>query len=71
MDEVIATNAHCSRPNRVSPCDARNFWMAAYAERTMLVEGWAYISWSTVGKDAPEGQSTTRAVLGPQTPQDQ
>ena len=62
LDEVIATNAHCIQPGTRPPCDVRNFWMAAYSERTMLVEGWAYISWSTVGKEAPEGQST---IVGP------
>lgn len=41
-DTVVATNAHCAMPGD-QPCVVRNFWMAAYAERRMLVEGWAYI----------------------------
>jgi len=31
--------------------------MAAYSERTMLVEGWSYVDWSTVGKATPPGQN--------------
>ena len=42
-DDVVATNLHC-RPLPETPdvCDARQFWVSAYAERHMLVEGWAY-----------------------------
>jgi hypothetical protein len=41
-DDLVATNAHClRRPHR--GCDRRNFWVAAYAERRILVEGWAYV----------------------------
>jgi hypothetical protein len=47
-DELIATNAHCiGLP--VPDCDRRNFWIAAYAERRVLVEGWAYIDPQVVG----------------------
>lgn len=47
-DELIATNAHCiGLP--VPDCDRRNFWIAAYAERRVLVEGWAYIDPLVVG----------------------
>ena len=59
-DELIATNAHCRIPTAEPPCDSRNFWMAAYSERTMLVEGWAYVDWSTVGKTRPPGQNHIR-----------
>lgn len=47
-DDLIATNAHCiGLP--VPDCDRRNFWIAAYAERRVLVEGWAYIDPLVVG----------------------
>jgi len=41
--DVLATNLHCRRPPAADgACDARNFWVSAYAERRALVEGWAY-----------------------------
>lgn len=47
-DDLIATNAHCiGLP--VPDCDRRNFWIAAYAERRVLVEGWAYVDPLVVG----------------------
>ncbi|MCP2327395.1 hypothetical protein HDA40_005902 [Hamadaea flava] len=40
-DDLVATNVHCVRlPTGV--CDYRSFWVSAYAERRVLVEGWAY-----------------------------
>ncbi|NUR72094.1 MAG: hypothetical protein HOU81_14865 [Hamadaea sp.] len=40
-DDLVATNVHCVRlPGGV--CDFRSFWVSAYAERRVLVEGWAY-----------------------------
>ncbi len=57
-DEVIATNAHCRLPGTEPPCDARNFWMAAYSERSVLVEGWSYVYGSTVEKARPPGQDS-------------
>jgi hypothetical protein len=41
-DDVVATHFHCLGPETVNPCDARNFWVSAYSERHVLVEGWAY-----------------------------
>ncbi|MEU7895884.1 hypothetical protein AB0B45_23895 [Nonomuraea sp. NPDC049152] len=38
--DVVATNAHCRLPT--GRCDSRHFWMSAYAERRVLVEGWCY-----------------------------
>lgn len=39
---VVASNVHCidkvTRPN----CDARGYWVGAFSERRILVEGWAY-----------------------------
>ncbi|SCL38172.1 hypothetical protein GA0070624_6122 [Micromonospora rhizosphaerae] len=40
-DDVVATNAHC-RAVVDGWCDARSFWLSGYAERSVLVEGWAF-----------------------------
>lgn len=40
-DDVIATNVHCLRVVR-GWCDARSFWLSAYSERRVLVEGWGF-----------------------------
>ncbi|MFI7039631.1 hypothetical protein ACIBI0_23320 [Microbispora rosea] len=42
-DDLVATDAHC-RWGHESPCDSRHFWLAALAERRVLVEGWTYTS---------------------------
>lgn len=43
IDDVVATNVHClGRVADDGSCDARHFWMAALAERQVLVEGWSY-----------------------------
>jgi hypothetical protein len=38
--DVVATNSHCRRGSR--GCDSRDFWVAAYSERQVVVEGWSY-----------------------------
>jgi hypothetical protein len=38
-DDLVATNAHRWRPGSR---DNRNFWIAAFAQRHVLVEGWGY-----------------------------
>ncbi|MEV8633546.1 hypothetical protein AB0395_17985 [Streptosporangium sp. NPDC051023] len=40
-DDLVATNDHCILGYQ-DPCDSRHFWVAALAERRVLVEGWAY-----------------------------
>lgn len=40
-DDVVATNVHC-RQVVSGWCDARSFWLSGYAERAVLVEGWAF-----------------------------
>jgi hypothetical protein len=40
-DDVVATNVHC-RWGHESPCDSRQFWVSALAERRVLAEGWTY-----------------------------
>jgi hypothetical protein len=41
-DDVIATNAHCVYVVRGGVCDRRHLGIAAYAERRVLIESWAY-----------------------------
>ncbi|WP_200213981.1 hypothetical protein [Micromonospora coerulea] len=50
-DDVLATNVHC-RTVVDGWCDARSFWLSGYAERAVLVEGWAFAP-RMVGR--PEG----------------
>ncbi|MEU4288937.1 hypothetical protein AB0E63_12010 [Kribbella sp. NPDC026596] len=40
-DDKIATNLHCHQA-RASHCLTGSYWIAGYAERRVLVEGWAY-----------------------------
>jgi hypothetical protein len=42
-DDVVATNMHC-RVTVDDRCDNRQWWLAAFAERRVLVEGWGYTS---------------------------
>jgi hypothetical protein len=39
-DDLVATNSHCRLGGK--GCDSRDFWLAAYSERQVLVEGWSY-----------------------------
>ncbi|GGK08749.1 hypothetical protein GCM10010123_43270 [Pilimelia anulata] len=42
-DTVLASNQHCRPPQRRrSVCDPRQFWLAAAAQRRVLVEGWVF-----------------------------
>ncbi|MFC4585555.1 hypothetical protein [Sphaerisporangium corydalis] len=47
-DDLVATNTHC-RWGCEDPCDTQQLWMAALAERRMLVEGWAYTARNLAG----------------------
>lgn len=59
-DDVVATNAHCHLPGAQPACDHRNFWLAAFAERRVLVEGWAYVDPHVVGlPSTPANNSAT------------
>ncbi|HYN96104.1 MAG TPA: hypothetical protein VES42_19845 [Pilimelia sp.] len=40
-DDVLATNVHCLSVTN-GWCDTRSFWLSAYGERRVLVEGWAF-----------------------------
>ena len=39
--DIVMTNRHC-RVGRGATCDHRRFYVAAYSERGVLLEGWAY-----------------------------
>jgi hypothetical protein len=44
-DDVLATNSHCLRAPEAVPgieCDSRVFWLSAYSERSVVVEGWDF-----------------------------
>jgi hypothetical protein len=42
--DIVATNLHCAfGTGQVASCDHRHFWVSAYSERRVLVEGWAYM----------------------------
>ena len=38
--DLVATNSHC-RLN-FNWCDSRDFWLAAFSERQVILEGWSY-----------------------------
>jgi hypothetical protein len=40
--DVLATNVHCLNNAASGQCDPRSFWLSAYAERRVLVEGWTF-----------------------------
>ena len=39
--DVVMSNRHC-RGEEINGCDARRFYVSAFSERSVLVEGWAY-----------------------------
>lgn len=51
-DDVLATNAHCLQVID-GWCDTRTFWLSAYGERRVLVEGWAFAPRSAGNAFAP------------------
>lgn len=57
-DDVVMTNRHCT--NLGTRCANRRFWLAAYGERRVLVEGWGYTRRSN---EAGEGDPDHVAVL--------
>ena len=60
-DAVVATNMHCARGT--SPCDNRHFWVSAYTERRVVLEGWGY-SAQTNDEYRP-GEGDTRFAPSP------
>ena len=57
-DDLIATNIHCHAPTG-SRCHSGSFWIPGYAERRVLVEGWAYTA------QANNVHTSTDALYGP------
>jgi hypothetical protein len=55
VTDRLATNSHCMPAYDPVRCDTRNFWLSAYAERRVLVEGWAYTPTAQSGKNATNG----------------
>ncbi|MEU6725195.1 hypothetical protein ABZ917_15930 [Nonomuraea wenchangensis] len=53
--DVVATDLHC-RPVIAPGCDSRHYWVAAFSERRVLVEGWAYAE-STLSRAGAYGGS--------------
>lgn len=51
-DDLVATNVHCRVVLQPGMCDYRSFWVSAYAERRVLLEGWAYAPRSYGGPSA-------------------
>lgn len=51
-DDVLVTNVHCLN-GRQAWCDSRSFWLSAYSERRVLVEGWGFAP-RTAGVVYPE-----------------
>ena len=58
-DDVLATNAHMMFPGSD---DNRAFWIGAYAERRVLIEGWGYTR--AVGQKA-ESEDISTFYVGP------
>jgi hypothetical protein len=61
-DDLVMTNRHCrtGRLGRDLRCDAGQFTVAAYSQRDVLVEGWAYTKPATVR--AAEAGTTVRGL---------
>jgi hypothetical protein len=57
-DDLIATNIHCHAP-AAKVCHTASFWIPGYAERRVLVEGWAYTA------KANEDGTSKNALHGP------
>lgn len=54
VDDIVMTNRHCATP-RPARCESRRFHVAAYTERRVLVEGWAYNkTWTAQPPVAPD-----------------
>jgi hypothetical protein len=53
-DDLVATDLHCtSYAVANAPCNPTSFWVSAYSERNVLVEGWAYTVKSVI---LPDGE---------------
>ncbi len=61
-DDLVATNVHTQMLSEAASFDHRNFWISAYSERRVLVEGWAYIAPEVVGLPSTDANN---AAAGP------
>jgi hypothetical protein len=67
-DDLVMTNRHCRGPEKPG-CDRRRFFVAAYSERRVLIEGWAYtkransLNVGTPGYDPRSGPFWDPALL--------
>ncbi|GII21877.1 hypothetical protein [Planosporangium mesophilum] len=72
-DDVLATNVHCLSGSATADppdCDARSFWLSAYSERSVLVEGWGFAPRNNGGTvpafwDAPRLLLNDSAISAP------
>jgi hypothetical protein len=60
VDDIVATNVHCAQPDQ-KPCDNRNFWVAAWSERQLVIEGWGYTAATNENYVAGHANSTIPA----------
>lgn len=64
-DDVVMTNRHCF--NLGGLCNNRRFWLAAYGERRVFIEGWGYTVRSrTTAGDTPDQRSSTKPYWDPE-----
>ena len=56
-DDIMATNMHCKSPT-ARKCDNRHFWLSAYSERRVVIEGWGYTAPTTANFLADRRNST-------------
>ncbi|WP_139230168.1 hypothetical protein [Nocardioides terrae] len=55
-EDMVATNAHCAAP--VGPCNPRTFWISAYTERRIVLEGWGYTATANDAEPDPTAALT-------------
>ena len=49
--DLVATNVHAGLPGS-NTTEHRQFWISGYAQRRVLLEGWAYIPPESVGRQS-------------------
>lgn len=64
--DLVMTNRHCWSPG--GPCNNRRFWLAAYSERRVLVEGWGYTRRSEAAAARDRARAEAAGVETPQRP---
>ena len=62
VDDVVATNMHCRQPG-TPRCDNRHFWVSAYTQRRVVIEGWGYSA--PTNKSAVGGGGLTKYTPAP------